>query len=52
MTLALIVSAAVGTFGLAWFWFVNAVLAEVEAERTDLARDASPCTQTLRRYQR
>lgn len=52
MTLALVTAAAVGVFGVVWFWFVAYVLADVETERTDLAREASPCTQTLTRYQR
>ena len=50
MKLALLASAAVGIFGIAWFWFVGAVLAEVESQRTDLAHEASPCRQEFGRF--
>lgn len=52
MQIALLASAGVLVFGVAWFWFVASVLAEVECERTDLAHAANPCTQEFRRYQR
>jgi hypothetical protein len=49
---ALSVATAFGIFGAGCFWFGGAILREVEDERTDLAKAASPCRQTLRRYQR
>lgn len=51
MRLALIVSAAVGTFGIVWCWLITRILADTERERCDLARDGRRC-QPLTRYQR
>jgi hypothetical protein len=51
MKLALFWAAFVGIFGWGWYRLGAAMLAEAEEERRDLARDASPCTQPLGRYQ-
>lgn len=52
LTLVLIV-VGFALFSVASFvWLSASILCEVETQRTDLARDASPCTQRLTRYQR
>jgi hypothetical protein len=43
MNLGLLVALAVAVFGIVAYLLIPAILAEIESERTDLARDVSRC---------
>jgi len=49
--IAIVAAVFVLGFALGCRKLVDSILDDAEQERRDLARDASPCTQTLTRYQ-
>lgn len=48
LQIAFVLGFVLFTFGVTWKWFIGSLLAEVEAERTDLARDAHYTGKVLR----